>query len=330
MIAKKLNISTFISVSKAYTEGIYADTSTNRKLGRVGMTYAEYNNKKNNSYKLEDIIKEDGKLNFDNLNLITNSILDGTKRINSLNREEEQGRKEGGRRNVEASLITKANKKRNSGQQESRRNDGVLERERELLIDYAKQNSCYFNNEKEFKSLVDSYLSSGVESRVYISKDKKHVVKEINPYIMCEDINEFLDNHLSLYNYIFPESKYELIGFRGKLKDDFRIIIKQPFIQGDIVVNTIPRNENYKSTLLDKRQEIYKDIQERIGKLDPRYSGNGSYVNSNYIIDDVHLKNVMKSTKGTLFYIDVITSLTTNQDYTFGKREYGDNSIIDN
>lgn len=50
MIAKKLNISTFISVSKAYTEGIYADTSTNRKLGRVGMTYAEYNNKKNNSY----------------------------------------------------------------------------------------------------------------------------------------------------------------------------------------------------------------------------------------------------------------------------------------
>ena len=32
-------------ISKAYTEGIYADTPANRKLGRVGMSYAEYSNK---------------------------------------------------------------------------------------------------------------------------------------------------------------------------------------------------------------------------------------------------------------------------------------------
>ena len=31
-----------ISVEKAYTEGVYADTPANRKLGRVGMTYAEW------------------------------------------------------------------------------------------------------------------------------------------------------------------------------------------------------------------------------------------------------------------------------------------------
>ena len=29
-------------LSKAYTEGIYADTPANRKLGRVGMTYEAY------------------------------------------------------------------------------------------------------------------------------------------------------------------------------------------------------------------------------------------------------------------------------------------------
>ena len=29
-------------LSKAYVEGIYADTPANRKLGRVGMTYAAY------------------------------------------------------------------------------------------------------------------------------------------------------------------------------------------------------------------------------------------------------------------------------------------------
>lgn len=31
-----------------------------------------------------------------------------------------------------------------------------------------------------------------------------------------------------------------------------------------------------------------------------------------------------------LLYIDVHTSLTTSEDFKFGKRNYGDNSIINN
>ena len=47
-----INLSTFfsledkkLSVEKAYTEGIYADTPANRKLGRVGISYAEWESK---------------------------------------------------------------------------------------------------------------------------------------------------------------------------------------------------------------------------------------------------------------------------------------------
>jgi len=47
-----INLSTFfslkdkkLSVEKAYTEGVYADTPANRKLGRVGMSYAEWEKK---------------------------------------------------------------------------------------------------------------------------------------------------------------------------------------------------------------------------------------------------------------------------------------------
>lgn len=39
---RKLNISTFVNVEKAYTEGVYSDTPANRKLGRVGMSYKDY------------------------------------------------------------------------------------------------------------------------------------------------------------------------------------------------------------------------------------------------------------------------------------------------
>lgn len=39
---RKLNISTFVNVEKAYTEGVYSDSPANRKLGRVGMSYKDY------------------------------------------------------------------------------------------------------------------------------------------------------------------------------------------------------------------------------------------------------------------------------------------------
>lgn len=45
VINKKLNISGFSNIEKAYTEGIYSDTPANKKLGRVGMTYKEFSEK---------------------------------------------------------------------------------------------------------------------------------------------------------------------------------------------------------------------------------------------------------------------------------------------
>ena len=41
------NLPPVAEVEKAYTEGIYADTPANRKLGRVGMSYSAYANKVN-------------------------------------------------------------------------------------------------------------------------------------------------------------------------------------------------------------------------------------------------------------------------------------------
>ena len=42
---KILNKFKIAFLSKAYTEGLYSDTPANRKLGRVGMSYIEYNKK---------------------------------------------------------------------------------------------------------------------------------------------------------------------------------------------------------------------------------------------------------------------------------------------
>jgi len=50
------NVAFIKNLTKAYTEGIYADTPANRKLGRVGMTYAAYAEKvkEGKENKIED------------------------------------------------------------------------------------------------------------------------------------------------------------------------------------------------------------------------------------------------------------------------------------
>lgn len=44
------------NLEKAYTEGIYSDTPTNRKLGRVGMSYKKYNDTRKDIIALQDDI----------------------------------------------------------------------------------------------------------------------------------------------------------------------------------------------------------------------------------------------------------------------------------
>lgn len=69
-IFNKLKI---VFISKTYTEGIYADTPANRKLGRVGMNYAQYAAKQKGeeekSAKLEDyeehLINDDNQIRID-------------------------------------------------------------------------------------------------------------------------------------------------------------------------------------------------------------------------------------------------------------------------
>ena len=59
------------NVEKAYTEGIYADTPQNRKLGRVGMSYTEYTNKIKGGEGKEKTTKQSKNLSITNVKLST-------------------------------------------------------------------------------------------------------------------------------------------------------------------------------------------------------------------------------------------------------------------
>lgn len=61
-----MKFSNIFDIKKAYTEGIYADTPQNRKLGRVGMSYVEYAAKTNQNKDSENDDIKDSKIDFKN------------------------------------------------------------------------------------------------------------------------------------------------------------------------------------------------------------------------------------------------------------------------
>lgn len=83
-----LNLSSFkkeekpINIEKSYTEGVYSDTPTNRKLGRVGMSYKVYNQKIKQSKDQLDKHEEAKNSRLDNF------IVNKSKIISSSNEEE--------------------------------------------------------------------------------------------------------------------------------------------------------------------------------------------------------------------------------------------------
>lgn len=63
----KLNFTGFKYIEKAYTEGIYADSPLNRKLGRVGMTYTAYAEYTQRKKEGEDVDIQDFRKSSENI-----------------------------------------------------------------------------------------------------------------------------------------------------------------------------------------------------------------------------------------------------------------------
>ena len=63
-------------ISKAYTEGIYSDTPANRKLGRVGMSYKQYENQFTDIKELPLLKSEFAPLTTEDISLDNKSSID--------------------------------------------------------------------------------------------------------------------------------------------------------------------------------------------------------------------------------------------------------------
>jgi len=198
----------------------------------------------------------------------------------SIQSTKESSSAEGSSRNAEASDV--ARRIRGTGEESSQLSDQEIKsKEESALQKYAKENGIWYD------SAIETFgepQAEGTESLVYLDADGKTVFK-INTGRYYKTWADFFDA-IEINNQLFPETKYEVIGFttaRGK----FSVIVKQPLI-------TAERGAT--------REEVKADMEKRgfsqIEFDDYQIKENG------LIIKDLHGQNVLVSKEGNLFYID--------------------------
>jgi len=186
----------------------------------------------------------------------------------------EEGRTLGGIRNVEATEILR------------RSEDAGFRTHERRLTEYAKENDCWF----DLKYIKDNfkYLGSGAEADVFLDKDGKYVLKVVNYSAFSETPLDYLNNRISVHNFIFPATAYCLIGFTYSEEigeEGFYFITRQPFID-----SKKPR---------PSQQEI-DDYMEKRGFV----INDGTCIIEGYVISDLAPRNFVKDNDGNLFCID--------------------------
>ena len=283
-------------------------------------------------------------MNYDKLSEYTQQIITGKATIARLDKLEEQGRIAGGGRNVEAAIVLGTafgnNKSEQNGSlcpvnQESFRQKQVLK----TYADMALQNGIKFwYSENDIDVIKNRAIaqSGGAEADVYFMPDG-NVIKIVEHY---GTPLEFLDDRISLYNYLFPETKYELLGFTDNPYDTDYVsfIVLQKEIEGGTFLKQLKEVAIYNSeTRKEAEIKFFETIKQHLKeKFDavPNYTSN-TYSNSNYIIRDLHLENVMSvnnvltNPNEHLYIIDANVSLNTDK-LNGGVREYMPFEIITN
>jgi hypothetical protein len=265
---------------------------------------------------LNDVFNEEGEIDHDKLKRAADAIEEGIAHLNRLSLEEESGRAKGGRRNVEASSLLGADRQANSEKYNRQKPYEIAESQEKILKKYAKKMKIWLS-EKNISNNSSRRLPDGAESHVYLDKNGKHVIKVTNYLVMNETPQDFLDNKISLHNHLFPDTSYELIGFTEN-EDGFAFVVRQPFVEGEMILN------ESNPELTDRMRKLLIAEMQKMGF---EVNNESTYINDNYVIDDLHIGNVIITSKGNFRFIDTALRLNTKKIGYDGTREYGSGEI---
>ena len=151
-------------------------------------------------------------------------------------------------------------------------------------------------------NITERELSKGKESEVYFSNDGKSVIKLVDYSVYSQSPAEFLRNRVELFNELFPETAYTVVGVterNGKLN----FVLSQPFIKGKPLEVAwwkagIEEYNSYKTRLDEMMRE----------KFGMENYGLDAYQNDMIRVQDLHYNNIIEGEDGQWYVVDTITS----------------------
>ena len=175
----------------------------------------------------------------------------------------------------------------------------------DAVEDWAKFSGFWFQEENTFKSSFNGEMfSRGCESRVYLSIDRKLVTKFIDPYQRNDGGLFMALRNISIFNHLFPDASYKVIGYSRDTNDRFRIVVEQPFIFG--------REYSFEDYLHLGVEKRVVDMFAEMG-MDPVEGDTTTFANDKYYVKDVHSGNIIEQKDGKLVVIDA--NATYNDAY---------------
>jgi hypothetical protein len=272
------------------------------------------------------LINEKEEINYGRISNLGRKCSDNLAAIQRFAKEEERGRIAGGRIAVETTLLLSRGSRTSQANRKERRNPvansteeykgyrEIIKEQETLLEKYAKYWDFWYEY-GEFTS-KRKFFDHGDEATVYLDTGGK-TVKKIIVYNANYKVTplEFIDNRIALHNYLFPETKYTLHGFTLTQDGRFAFILNQDYIKEnkDALPLTYNAVADYLNTKLNMNLYL-KSIQH--------------YYNEMYLLNDIHLKNVINGKNGVFYFIDTQISLNTPNTGMGGFREYGDYSLV--
>lgn len=144
------------------------------------------------------------------------------------------------------------------------------------------------------------FISEGGEAKVY--DNGVSIVKAIGLDYYIQPVLAL--DRISLHNAYFPETKLSVIGFGRDKQNEFKIVVEQPFIEGN------PLSE----------QEIQNFIEKLGFKL--RNPINWTYSTPEIYLSDMHDENLIQSANGNIFVIDCDIRINVPSLRQCGTRRY--------
>jgi predicted nucleic acid-binding protein len=273
---------------------------------------------------------------YEHIRRISSDIRAGRKRIIRLDERGEKGRIFAGQTAIEATCILGEYRQSNpelyreSEQREDPTVGNLESKEERLLTKYAKSANKWLDY-SIIKEEAKKQLPSGCEADVFVfgnPDDTKYVIKVVDYKMFSLLPSHFIDNRIALYNALFPETNYVLSGFTKNKDKDFAFVLKQPYVEGHELIEEAGEytiNNRESGQVL---REINEVVKEKSGLTRQDVT---TLSDDRYIIEDVHLRNVLRHKQnGKLYFIDVVPSLNTANDEYQGMNYYREFDVIDN